>query len=86
MRDLPDQLREISGQVTRASQQPEETNRLVRETSERLQTLVAGLEAKLMLLLENKENLEGVRQAVLKVRGCRGHRMGLREGVVKMNE
>ncbi|XP_069998121.1 uncharacterized protein [Penaeus vannamei] len=65
MRDLPDQLREISGQVSRSSQQPEETNRVVRETSERLQALVEGLEAKLTLLLENKENLEGVRQAVL---------------------
>ncbi|KAK7068383.1 hypothetical protein SK128_007967 [Halocaridina rubra] len=65
MRELPDQLKELSNEIGRNSQQPEETNKLIKDTSEQLQGLVVGLENKLTLLLDNKENSDDVLQHIL---------------------
>ncbi|XP_068250637.1 putative leucine-rich repeat-containing protein DDB_G0290503 [Palaemon carinicauda] len=61
MRELPERLKDIN-EVLRASQQPEETNCLIKETSEKLEGLVVGLEKKLTDLLENKENSDNLQR------------------------
>lgn len=61
MRELPSRLKDIN-EVLRVSQQSEETNCLIKETSEKLEGLVLGLEKKLTALLESKENSDVLQQ------------------------
>lgn len=56
MRDLPDQLKEVSTEVTRASQEPEVTRTLIKNTSENLQVLVSNLQDKVFQFIEDKGN------------------------------
>ncbi|XP_071541522.1 uncharacterized protein [Panulirus ornatus] len=64
IRDLPEQLKEVSSEVSRASQEPELTRKLITDTSDNLQVLVSGLQDKLAHLVHNKENAEDVLQSL----------------------
>lgn len=70
IQDLPEQLKEVSSEVSRASQEPELTRKLITDTSENLQVLVSGLQDKLAHLVQNKENAEDVRHSLTQVSVC----------------
>ncbi|KAG7171899.1 hypothetical protein Hamer_G000835, partial [Homarus americanus] len=64
MRDLPEQLKEVSSEVVRASQEPDVTRKLIKDTFDSLQFLVSGLEKKLSQLIHIKENEEALKQSL----------------------